>query len=255
MSKAWMPFYGGDFLGNTMHLSRGEIGSYVLLLWHHWEHGSLPADEKELRRIARVHPWHWSRVWRHLQPFFTPNKDNPIRISQLRLLTELSKKEELSNKRKAAALHMHRRKRANAEHLHTQSQSQSQTEEAKASSGARKRGTRLSIDWWPSQENVDYALSHGLSLEQINHEAEKFRNYWISKAGAGATKLNWNATFQNWILTATEQRGHGNGRTGETLAERGHKLAEEARRQEEFARDLGGTDDAFGGFGSGYPHR
>jgi hypothetical protein len=47
---------------------------------------------------------------------------------------------------------------------------------------------------------------------------------------------------------------NGNG-TGETLAERGHKLAEEARRQEEFARDIGGTDDAFGSFSSGYPHR
>jgi uncharacterized protein YdaU (DUF1376 family) len=125
MSKAWMPFYGGDFIANTLHLNRGEIGSYVLLLWHHWEHGSLPADERELRQIARVHPWHWPRVWKHLKPFFTPDKDNPIRIHQSRILIELHKKDEISNKRKAAAVQMHSKRDANAKQKHTQSQSQS----------------------------------------------------------------------------------------------------------------------------------
>ena len=126
MSKAWMPFYGGDFIGNTMHLSRGAIGSYVLLLWHHWEHGSLPADENALRRIARCQGGApWTALWRQLKPFFHTRQDNPDRIYSTRALAELSRNAEISNKRKGAALQMHSKCRASAEHLHTQSQSQS----------------------------------------------------------------------------------------------------------------------------------
>ena len=124
MSKAWMPFYGGDFIGNTMHLSRGAIGSYVLLLWHHWEHGSLPADENALRRIARCQGGApWTALWRQLKPFFHIRQDNPDRIYSTRALAELSRNAEISNKRKGAALQMHSKCRASAEHLHTQSQS------------------------------------------------------------------------------------------------------------------------------------
>jgi uncharacterized protein YdaU (DUF1376 family) len=122
-----MPFYGGDFIGNTLHLSRGEIGSYVLLLWHHWEHGSLPADERELRRIARVAPPHWRDVWAALKPLFQTHEGNPTRVIQQRLLVELSKAAKISSKRKAAAEQMHLLKHANAEQVHTHSQSPSQS--------------------------------------------------------------------------------------------------------------------------------
>jgi uncharacterized protein YdaU (DUF1376 family) len=127
MSKAWMPFYGADFVGNTLNLTRGEIGSYVLLLWHHWEHGSLPADENQLRRIARVTvPSQWPRLWAALKPLFQSDLDSPTRIVQHRCLSELSKAAKISSKRKAAAEQMLKHKRANAEQLLTHSQSHSQ---------------------------------------------------------------------------------------------------------------------------------
>jgi uncharacterized protein YdaU (DUF1376 family) len=144
MSKAWMPFYGGDFIGNTLHLSRGELGSYILLLWHHWEHGSLPADEAELRRIARVHDHnHWPSVWRALRGFFHAAPDSPGRIVQGRLEAELSKSAKISNKRKDAAKQMHERKRANAEQKHTQSQSQSQRKKDAAGAAPESQEKQL----------------------------------------------------------------------------------------------------------------
>ncbi len=36
----------------------------------------------------------------------------------------------------------------------------------------------------------------------VDRELEKFVNHWKSKAGSGATKLDWMATWRNWMLSA-----------------------------------------------------
>lgn len=111
-----MPFYGGDFLGNTLHLSGQEVGAYVLILWHCWEHGgAAPDDDRQLARIARVHPPHWKKIRQILQPLFDISSTPGQWISK-RAVLELTKNEEISSKRKAAA-----------KQKHTQSQSQSQS--------------------------------------------------------------------------------------------------------------------------------
>ena len=49
-----------------------------------------------------------------------------------------------------------------------------------------ERGLRLSPDWQPSPPDISFALDRGLPPERISTEAEKFRNYWVAKSGAGA---------------------------------------------------------------------
>ncbi len=39
----------------------------------------------------------------------------------------------------------------------------------------------------------------------LEHETEKFGNYWRSKSGREATKVDWVATWRNWMLTASER--------------------------------------------------
>ena len=113
-------------------------------------------------------------------------------------------------------------------------------------SGARRRAMRLEKDWWPTPENIEYALAKGLSLDRVNVEAEKFRNYWTAKAGKDAAKLDWDATWQNWILKALETpNGHARPQR-KTLGERGHELANEARALERAA-GAGHPDDPLGG--------
>ncbi len=60
------------------------------------------------------------------------------------------------------------------------------------------KGTRLSEDWELPETWKNWALAERPDLrpEKI---AEEFRDYWISKTGQGATKLNWQATWRNWI--------------------------------------------------------
>lgn len=59
-----------------------------------------------------------------------------------------------------------------------------------------KRGHRLPDDWQPSPELVQFAIDNRVD-PQIT--AEKFRDYWHSVPGSKAVKLDWDATWRNWV--------------------------------------------------------
>lgn len=52
------------------------------------------------------------------------------------------------------------------------------------------RGRRLPPDWQP-KEHLDRP-----------EELEKFRDYWIAQPGMKGTKVDWDATWRNWIRNA-----------------------------------------------------
>ena len=62
------------------------------------------------------------------------------------------------------------------------------------------KGTRLSDDWFPEPLSQTFLKQHTIPEEIQIREFEKFRNYWQAKPGAGAIKLDWNATWRNWLL-------------------------------------------------------
>lgn len=68
------------------------------------------------------------------------------------------------------------------------------------------RGSRLDPEWHPSEGELQFALTRGLTKERILSEAEKFTNYWTAKTGASATKRDWSATWRNWILNVLERQ-------------------------------------------------
>lgn len=70
----------------------------------------------------------------------------------------------------------------------------------------RKRATRLQENWTPDETQTKEAFQMGLTIQEINHEAAKFRDYWIAKSGKDATKLDWSATWRNWIRRVVEGR-------------------------------------------------
>ncbi len=69
------------------------------------------------------------------------------------------------------------------------------------------RGTRLSPDWSPTGRDRAAAEKEGLSAREIDKEALRFRDYWIGRAGSGGVKLDWSATWRNWVRTAAERLG------------------------------------------------
>lgn len=79
-------------------------------------------------------------------------------------------------------------------------------EDSLRSSSPRRRGTRIPDDFTVSPDMVAWAR------ERVSHvdgrtETEKFINYWSAKSGRDATKLDWEKTWKNWMLTAAERQG------------------------------------------------
>jgi len=70
------------------------------------------------------------------------------------------------------------------------------------------RGTRLSESWQPLPENLADAKSRGMPESKIAGEAERFRDYWIAKAGKDGVKLDWNATWRTWVSRTCERAGY-----------------------------------------------
>lgn len=63
------------------------------------------------------------------------------------------------------------------------------------------KGTRLNEDWRPDTGLYAWAKGRRTDLN-IDEQVEMFLDYWCAKAGQGATKLDWNRTFRNWIRSA-----------------------------------------------------
>jgi predicted transcriptional regulator len=70
-----------------------------------------------------------------------------------------------------------------------------------------KKGTRLDDDWKPSELMKIKANEIGYTGNLLEAQIIKFVNYWTSKTGSGATKLDWQKTFHNWLLNDRDRYG------------------------------------------------
>lgn len=84
---------------------------------------------------------------------------------------------------------------------------QSSTEQSTPSGGARKRGTRIPDPFIVTKEMREWAADRVPNVN-VNASTERFVNYWRAESGAKASKLDWVATWRNWLLRdAGDSRG------------------------------------------------
>ncbi|WP_246690474.1 YdaU family protein [Microvirga aerophila] len=91
-----MPFYPGDYLADTVHLSALEHGVYLMLNLHYWRHEGLPPEDAKLARISRVPLDQWMEIRPTLAEFFEPGWRHK------RIEAELTTTKEKYQKRAAA---------------------------------------------------------------------------------------------------------------------------------------------------------
>lgn len=67
------------------------------------------------------------------------------------------------------------------------------------------RGSRLPADWHLPKEWGQEMVDKGVNETLVRHQAERFKNYWLAKSGKDATKIDWRATWRNWMAKHVEE--------------------------------------------------
>jgi len=89
----WMPFYIGDYLSDTMHLSLEEHGAYMLTIMHYWKNkGAIP--KSHLKNLLKC-----SDVTLHVTLTFFTEKDGLLYHD--RIEAELKKASENKEKNRS----------------------------------------------------------------------------------------------------------------------------------------------------------
>lgn len=77
------------------------------------------------------------------------------------------------------------------------------TEKKTPNGVSAKRACRLPEEWIPDQV---FGKSEGLTADEIAREGEKFRDYWRGQPGQRGVKVDWQATWKNWVRKAVDDR-------------------------------------------------
>jgi uncharacterized protein YdaU (DUF1376 family) len=195
-------FHIGDYKSHTHHLTLIEDLAYRRLLDHYYLHEA-PIKQREIARQIGMREYE-QEVLSVLDEFFVSTENgfiNPRADEEIAKYKELS----LAGKRgaekrwaKAGNSHLIATPLAgdsppNAMPIATKNQ------EPITSSKAVARGTRLPEDW---QMPEDYREYCSVKRPDLDPEliAETFKNFWTAKAGKDAIKLDWGATWRNWVI-------------------------------------------------------
>ena len=72
-----------------------------------------------------------------------------------------------------------------------------------------RRASRIATDWALPLEWGEWAMRERPTFTNGDaaRMADRFRDYWIAKPGKDGTKLDWFATWRNWVRSETRIRG------------------------------------------------
>lgn len=211
------PFYPSDWLGGVAGMKPAEVGIYINIVAMIYDAGGpIKLDEARLaRRMCCPLVTFRSILSALIEDEKLTFKDGFIsnmraeieleKLGQKRLsasASAASRWQEKPNKTTGASMRTHSKRNANQ----SQNQNHIKKEDTNVSS-KEKRGTRLLQDWIPDQNQTNEAAGMGLTMQEIDNEAAKFRDYWIAKSGQSATKVDWSATWRNWCRNVIERRG------------------------------------------------
>ncbi|OCP36749.1 YdaU family protein [Ensifer sp. LC163] len=212
MSKMpWIRFFPSDWLAGTRGMSAVETGIYITLISTMYERGEpIPEDHARLARLCGASN---SAFKKALETLVDEGKINRVdgglwndRVEKEQVY--LSEKSEVGSKAARArwgkkgnendvgndadALRVHSEGNANQK-------PDARIEKEEPVGSSKKRGSRLSADFKP---DLEFAASIGVDHSRALIEFDKFRDYWTAKAGKDAVKLDWPATWRNWIRNA-----------------------------------------------------
>jgi len=212
-TTAWMPFYVGDYLGDTQRLTTEQHGAYLLLMLDYWRNGPPPDDDAVLQQITKLDRAAWKRHRPTLMRMFQV-ADGEWRHK--RIDKELANAEQNAERRTSKAKAAAQARWGNAastassnapsmphavrQECPPQSPSSEKKNPPDKSGGSRERGSRLQADFEMPDDWLEWAAAERhWSREGAEAEAANFKDFWLSKTGKDATKMDWRATWRVWV--------------------------------------------------------
>lgn len=204
----------GDYAKKAGRLSILQHGAYTLLIDACYDRERFPTLEQAIE-------WTWAAsqdeieaVHFVLSKFFILGSDGTY--TQNRILEELLDYHAKADKNKQIAIDretIRREKRTNRapivnepspqEHEPPPNQEPRTSNQEPVTKRESKRASRLPTDFVLPDDWILFCQSERSDLDP-QRTFEKFRDYWTSKAGRDGTKLDWLATWRNWVR---EERG------------------------------------------------
>jgi uncharacterized protein YdaU (DUF1376 family) len=207
LTKEQMHYYQfniGDYLSHTKHLDLMEDLAYRRLLDIYYLHERpLNSGIASVARQIGMRD-HENEVKSVLEEFFNLSDDGWINHRADKEIKHYhSKIDQASRAGKASA-----ERRMNTRSTGVQPTNNQEpitinhivdnTTEVVSKPKVSKRGTRLPIDWVLPTEWKDWAKAERPDLF-IDSVADQFCDFWVAKTGPNATKLDWQATWRNWV--------------------------------------------------------
>ena len=189
----------GDYQSHTSHLSEMEDLVYRRLLdWYYLHETPVPLNEAEVSRQIRMRS-HTESIAIVLQEYFERTEDGWIHH---RANKEIAKADEKSEKASASAKARWNKKDANA--LQTLSESNAthntlpNTQDTEHKTQKKTLGKRLATDLFLPDDWREFCKQTRPDLNPAK-TFDQFRDYWIAQAGQKGVKLDWFATWRNWV--------------------------------------------------------
>ena len=209
-------FYAADYLAdeNVVLMTLDEEGAYIRALAHCWREGSIPADPKLLSRMLKGAS---NETVATVQRCFVVDGD---RLVHLRLEKERKKQREWSKKSREAGIASGKarrekkfqgepKKNGGSPMVEPKPNSSSSSPSSSASkeiytatpsaspNNTATRGTRIPEHFTVTAAHREFARLNGLPNPE--EHVEGFVDYWSAQPGSKAIKLDWDATFRNWL--------------------------------------------------------
>ena len=220
----YFPFHVGDYAAHTAHLEPIEDLAYRRMLdAYYLREGPLPYDPREIARLIRLRN-NMDEIESVLSEFFVLTESGWVHS---RCEAEIARMKDKQAKAKASAEASVSARRANGQRILSERSANAERTLSERStdvelptptptptptaiaidapqSVANKRGTRLPQDWLLPKAWGEWALAEFKTWtpDVVRVEADKFRDFWHSKAGKEAAKLDWQATWRNWCRNA-----------------------------------------------------
>jgi uncharacterized protein YdaU (DUF1376 family) len=210
----FLPLWTDAYFADTRHLTLEQHGAYLLLIFEAWRRSDccLPDDDALLARLVGVD----AEKWAELKPVvlgFWKHDGRTKKYTQRRLQVERRKVADKREKaRDSAAMRWNKTDLTHANAMPSQCERNANYNHSNISKKEttnvvpkKERGSRWTSDKEVPASWIMWAEDESFDQVMIMREANKFPDYWAGISGSKGVKLDWQATWRNWIRTAAQR--------------------------------------------------